>query len=121
MPKSVLIVEDDPRSRKLVKDLAEAKGYATLEAANGREGVDAALKHRPGLIFMDVQMPVMDGLEAIGILRASPETARTPIVVLTAFSLPTEEEEIRASGCDEFMIKPVDTRKLVSLFEKYLA
>ncbi|WP_022660967.1 response regulator [Paucidesulfovibrio longus] len=121
MPKSVLIVEDDPRSRRLVKDLVEAKGYQALEAVNGREGVDLARKSAPDLILMDIQMPVMDGLEAIRHIRETPGLDKTPIVVLTAFSMPTEEEEIRASGCDEYMSKPIDTRRLVKMFQDYLA
>lgn len=120
MAKKVLVVEDDPRSRKLVKDLVEVMGYQVLEAVNGQEGLDTAVNHLPDLIFMDVQMPGMDGIEAIRRIRKVPQAADIPIVVLTAFSLPAEEEEIRASGCNDFMTKPIDTRKFVSLLKEYL-
>ena len=120
MAKKVLIVEDDPRSLKLVKDLIEALGHTALEAVNGLEGVNMAASHSPDLILMDVQMPVMDGLEAIRRIRGLEGRGAIPIVVLTAYSLPAEENEIRASGCDDLMTKPIDTRQLVKLIRQYL-
>ncbi|CCH48896.1 response regulator [Pseudodesulfovibrio piezophilus] len=120
MSKKVLVVEDDPRSLKLVRDLVEALGYQALEAMNGLDGVIMAEEQHPDLIFMDIQMPVMDGLEAIKRIRALPSNNSIPIIVLTAYSLPTEESEIRASGCNDLMTKPIDTRRLVALLHEYL-
>lgn len=112
MPLTVLIVEDEPRNRKLASDLCRVLGHTVLEAENGRVGVDMATAEMPDLIFMDVQMPVMNGVEAISLLRENPDTQNIPIVVLTAHTMAGDEESIRASGCDDYMSKPINTRRL---------
>ena len=119
MPLTVLIVEDEPRNRKLASDLCHVLGHTVLQAENGQEGVHMAAANLPDLIFMDVQMPVMNGLEAIAALRGDEATRSIPVVVLTAHTMAGDEEEIRASGCDDYMSKPIDTRRFKTMLQDY--
>ena len=80
MGRVILIVEDDPRNLKLIRDLLQIRGYATLEATYGKQGVDMARAKMPDLILMDIQMPVMDGFKAKNILKADPVTKSIPII-----------------------------------------
>ena len=120
MKKTALIVEDDERNRRLFRDLLRFRGFEVLEAGNGKEGVDAARAKRPDLILMDIQMPVMDGLEAIGILKADPGTRGIPVLAVTSYAMKDEEERIRAAGCDGYISKPVDTREFLEKVSRYL-
>ncbi len=113
MRKVILIAEDNEMSLTLVVDLIRIAGFETLEAANGKQAVDLARKHKPDLILMDIQMPVMDGLEATRILKADSETRGIPIIALTAGAMKGDQEEIIEAGCDESLTKPLDTRKFL--------
>jgi len=115
----VLIVEDDLKNLKLLRDLLEVSGYSTLEAKDGRQGIEMAKAHKPALILMDIQMPIMDGLEATEILKADPETKDIPIIALTSHAMAGDEERIRKAGCDGYMSKPIDTRKFLKRLEQY--
>lgn len=121
MARVILIVEDEPRNRKLIRDLLQIKGYATLEATNGKQGVKIAREKKPDLILMDILMPVMDGLEATRILKADAETKDIPIIALTSYAMKADEERIRQAGCDEYITKPIDTREFVKKITEYLA
>ena len=106
--KVVLVVEDDPKSLKLVRDLLRVSGYETLEATDGKQAVELAIGKKPNLILMDIQMPVMDGLEATGILKNDDKTKNIPVVALTAFAMNGDEEKILEAGCDGYISKPID-------------
>lgn len=121
MARVILIVEDEPRNRKLFRDLLQLKGYATLEATNGKQGVKIAREKKPDLILMDILMPVMDGLEATRILKTDAETKDIPIIALTSYAMKGDEERIRQAGCDEYITKPIDTREFVKKITEYLA
>lgn len=121
MARVILIVEDEPRNRKLFRDLLQLKGYATLEATNGKQGVKIAREKKPDLILMDILMPVMDGLEAARILKTDAETKDIPIIALTSYAMKGDEERIRQAGCDEYITKPIDTREFVKKITEYLA
>ena len=82
----ILIVEDNEKNLKLVRDLLQVKGYRTLEAGTGELGVELARRHTPHLILMDIQLPGLDGVAALGQLRAEPTTASIPVIALTAFA-----------------------------------
>ena len=82
--KTVLIVEDNDKNMKLARDILEAKGYAVLAATCGEDGVKLATEHLPDLVLMDIQMPGIDGVEALGLLRAEPRTAAVPVIAFTA-------------------------------------
>src|SRR6266581_4317702 len=80
----ILIVEDNERNLKLVRDVLQVKGYETLEAVTGEDGVKLAVEHKPDLVLMDIQLPGMNGIEALGVLRANPITAKIPVIAVTA-------------------------------------
>jgi len=120
MSKVILIVEDEPRNLKLIRDLLHVVGYETLEATDGKQGIELAKAHRPDLILMDIAMPVMDGLEATKALKADAETKNTHIIALTSHAMKGDEERIRAAGCDGYLTKPIDTREFLKKVAEYL-
>jgi len=120
MGRVVLIVEDDPKNLKLIRDLLQIRGYTTLEATDGKQGVDMARAKMPDLILMDIQMPVMDGFEAISILKADPVTKSIPIIALTAFAMQGDREKCMEAGCNDYITKPLDTRAFVTKVKEYL-
>jgi len=121
MEKVILIVEDDVKNMKLFRDLLQANGFCTLEAGNGKEGVEIALQNLPDLILMDVMMPVMNGIDAITILKSDGRTRQIPVIALTSFALPDEKKRIIEAGCDSYILKPVRIKQLVDKIRKYLA
>lgn len=120
MGRVILIVEDDPKNLKLIRDLLQIRGYTTLEATDGKQGVDMAREKMPDLILMDIQMPVMDGLEATSILKADPVTKSIPIIALTAFAMQGDREKCMEAGCNDYITKPLDTRAFVTKVKEYL-
>jgi two-component system cell cycle response regulator DivK len=108
----ILIVEDNARNLRLVRDVLNHGGYRTLEAASAEEGLALARAELPALVLMDVQLPGMDGLEALGRLRADPATARLPVLALTAFAMKNDRERFLAAGFDGYLEKPLDIRRL---------
>ena len=106
--KVVLVVEDDPKNLKLVRDLLRVSGYETLEATDGKQAVELAKDNKPNLILMDIQIPVMDGLEATGLLKNDDKTKNIPVVALTASVMNGDEERILKAGCDGYISKPID-------------
>ncbi len=116
----ILIVEDNERNRMLLRDILHHYGHEVLEAVNGREGLDMAREHLPELIFMDIQMPVMSGLTAGEALKSDARTRNIKTVALTAFAMKGDRERILASGFDEYMSKPLDTRRLPQLVEELI-
>lgn len=119
--KTVLIAEDEPNNLKLAQDILEVSGYATLEATDGQQAIELARSYNPDLILMDIQMPVMDGLEATKVLKADPKTRFIPVIALTAYAMKGDEDKVLAAGCEEYLTKPLDTRRLLNMVEIYLA
>jgi len=117
---AILIVDDDPRNLKLIRDLLQVKGYRTLEATDGKQGIEAANTSKPDLIVMDIQMPVMDGLEATKILKAEEKTKGIPIIALTSYAMKGDEKRILGVGCDDYITKPIDTRDFLKRVAGYL-
>jgi two-component system, cell cycle response regulator DivK len=93
-------------------------GYRTLEASDGEEGIELARSHRPDLILMDVQLPGMDGVEALGRLRADAATATIPVVALTAFAMKDDRERFLAAGFRGYLEKPISVRELLGRWER---
>ena len=120
MGRVILIVEDDPTNLKLIRDLLQIKGYTTLEATDGKQGVDMARAKMPDLILMDIQMPVMDGFEATSILKADPVTKSITIVALTAFAMQGDREKCIEAGFNDYITKPLDTRAFMTKIKEYL-
>ena len=121
MEQVILIVEDEPRNLKLIRDLLEVSGYMVLEAIDGKQGVEIAKAKKPDLILMDIQLPVMEGFEATRILKADERTRDIPIMALTAHAMEGDEEKIKAAGCDGYISKPIDTRGFLNKITEYLA
>ena len=121
MTPKILVVEDNPQNRMLMVDILDAHGYEVIQARTGEEGIKAAKLHKPGLILLDVQLPVMDGLEAARILKADPETNAIKIIMVTSFAMRGDRERIMAAGADDYLAKPIDTRQLPKLVKRLLS
>jgi two-component system cell cycle response regulator DivK len=115
---TVLIVEDNDKNMKLARDVLQAKGYDTLEAVTGEDGVKLALERRPDLVLMDIQLPGINGIEAFRQLRADPKTARIPVVALTASVTPTDRSAITAAGFDAFVSKPISLKEFLDTVKR---
>ena len=114
----VLIVEDNEKNMKLARDVLQVKGYQTLEAVTGEDGVRLAKEKLPDLVLMDIQLPGVDGIEALRRLRADPATARIPIAALTASVTPTDRHQITAAGFDAFLSKPIDLKEFLDTVQR---
>lgn len=120
MPKKILVIDDNEMNRKLVRMSLITKGHEIIEAADGREGIEAASAHKPDLIIMDIQMPVIDGFAAIEIIKKDPATKDIKIIALTAYAMKGDRERILQSGCDEYMSKPIDLKPFIAIVERLL-
>ena len=105
----------------MIRDLLQVKGYETIETVDGRQGVALAKEHHPKLILMDIQMPVMDGIQAAKILKADQETKGIPIIALTAYAMKGDEEKMREAGCEGYIAKPIDTRRFLKKVADYFS
>jgi two-component system, cell cycle response regulator DivK len=114
----VLIIEDNEKNMKLARDLLQVKGYATLEAATGEEGVRLAKERKPDLVLMDIQLPGINGIEAFRQLRADPATAAIPVAALTASVTPTDRSEITRAGFDAFLGKPISIKEFLETVQR---
>lgn len=117
--KTVLIIEDNPKNRKIMADLLRRNGYRFIEADDGQSGYNLAVSERPDLILMDIQLPVMDGYEATRRLRANESTRDIPIVVITSFAMKDEERRAREAGCDEYLAKPIDIHGFIETVKRF--
>jgi two-component system cell cycle response regulator DivK len=114
----VLIIEDNEKNMKLARDVLQVKGYETLEAVTGEDGVKLALQRRPDLVLMDIQLPGINGIEAFRQLRADAKTAHIPVVALTASVTPTDRSQITAAGFDAFIGKPIDLKEFLATVKR---
>ena len=109
----ILIVEDNEKNRRLVRDVLQFKGYRTLDAETGEEGVAKAKEHKPDLILMDYQMPGIDGIEAFRQIRGDSSTAHIPIVAVTASAMPEDALKMKQAGFDGFQTKPINLKEFM--------
>ena len=116
---TILIVEDNEKNMKLVRDILQFKGYQTVEAVTGNQGVTLARERRPDLILMDIQLPDINGIEALHLIRADPDLRATPVVAVSASVMPDEQQKIVASGFDAYVTKPIDLKTFVATVEKF--
>lgn len=120
MSEKILIVEDNPRSMKLILMTLKSCGYSLLEAIDGEEALDITKKEQPHLIIMDIQLPKMDGLEVIRLLKRMPELNHIPIIAITAYAMKGDEEKIMEAGFDAYLSKPINTRELPRIIAEIL-
>ena len=109
----ILVVEDNEKSRKLVRDVLTFKGYEVIDAETGEEGVRLAQKRRPSLILMDIRLPGIDGIEALGQLRAEPATREIPVLAMTASVMTEDRQKVMDAGFDAFQSKPIKVKDFV--------
>ena len=121
MSKKILIVEDILMNRRLIQDILTYHGYEVIEAENGEEAVKIAREQKPDLIIMDLQMPVMNGFEAIKILRSDPVTKDIKVIAVTSFAMAGDREKVLAAGFDDYISKPLNTRELPKLVNRLLS
>ena len=114
----ILIVEDNDKNLKLVRDVLQVKGYETCEAGTGEDGIKIARKRMPDLILMDIQLPGMSGIDALKALRAEPAIAALPVVAITASVMQQDRQEIMRAGFDGFIEKPINLRGLLDSVQK---
>jgi len=109
----ILIVEDNEKNLKLVRDVLQYKGYQTIEAGTGEDGVRLARERGPALILMDIQLPGIDGITALGQLRADPATRAIPVIAVTASAMTQDRKKIMAAGFDGYQTKPIRVREFM--------
>jgi len=121
MPKKILIVEDDPKNMKVVVMALRPHGYALLEATDGEEALEIALRDTPDLILLDMQLPKMSGLEVTRKLREMPAFSHIRIIALTAYAMKGDKEKFIEAGCDAYLSKPINTRELPRVIAEILS
>ena len=120
MTYKILVVDDHKLNLELARQVLTYHGYEVLEAENGQDGVRLAKEARPDLILMDIQMPVLDGLEAARLLKEDPETRHIPVLALTSYAMKGDREKAMAAGMDDYITKPIDIRTLPEIVKKYI-
>ena len=120
MSKRILVVEDQPDNRQIIRDMLARTDYEIIEAENGEEALAAIAKHRPDLILMDIQLPIMDGYTAVSRIKADPALRSIPIIAVTSYALNGEEKKARAAGCDDYVPKPFSPRQQLAIIRRYL-
>lgn len=116
----ILIVEDNAKNMKLARDVLQSRGYATLEAVTGEDGVRIAIEKKPDLVLMDIQLPGINGIEALRQVRADPACARIPVVAFTASVTSTDRSQISAAGFDGFLSKPINLKEFLDTVKRLL-
>jgi len=120
MSKRILVVEDQPDNRQIIRDMLAPTDYEIMEAENGEQALAAIAKQRPDLILMDIQLPIMDGYTATRQIKADPAMRSIPIIAVTSYALSGEEKKARAAGCDDYVPKPFSPRQLLAKIRQYL-
>lgn len=116
----ILLVEDNEKNRLLVHDVLSFFGYEVSEAVNGEEAVQKAREMLPDIVLMDIQMPVMDGIAAMKLLREDEETAGLNIIALTSFAMKHDREKLLEVGFDDYLAKPINIRELPHFVKRHL-
>ncbi len=121
MPEKILVIEDNEQNRILMRQILTYHGYDVLEAADGLTGLEMARAHMPALILLDIQMPVMNGFIVIRELRNNPELGKIKVIAVTSFAMKGDREKALQAGFDEYVTKPIDTRKFPELVKQVLS
>jgi two-component system, cell cycle response regulator DivK len=116
----ILIVEDNPKNLKLVRDTLQVKGYRTIETGTGEEGVQLAREQHPALVLMDIHLPGITGVEAFRQLRDDPATRAIPVIAVTASVMAQERQKVMNAGFDGFQGKPISVRELLETIRQVL-
>ncbi len=118
---TILIVEDNERNMKLLRDVLQHQGYETLEAPTGNDGVRLAIERRPDLVLMDIQLPDIDGITALERIRSDPALDAVPVLAVSASVMPEEQQKVVSSGFDAFITKPINLKNFLAEVTRFLA
>ena len=119
--KTILIVEDNEKNMKLVRDILRHNGFTTIEATTGGEGVRLASEGKADLILMDIQLPDIDGIEALRRIRADRALDTVPVIAVSASVMPDDQQKIVTSGFDAFVTKPINLKQFLDTVKRFLA
>lgn len=117
----ILIVEDNEKNRRLVRDVLQFKGYQTIESETGEGGLELARERRPALVLMDIQLPGMDGITALKHLREDPATRAIRVMAVTASAMTQDRQTILAAGFDAYQSKPINVKAFLEAVQELLA
>jgi two-component system, cell cycle response regulator DivK len=117
--KRVLVVEDNQKNTKLFRDVLQATGYSTLEAATGEDAIELAVAHTPALVLMDIQLPGIDGVETLARLRGDNRPASIPVLALTPQAMSGDRERFLEVGFDGYLSKPIDIADLIQAVQEH--
>lgn len=118
--KRILVIEDNEDNLYLIMFILKENGHSVIVARNGSDGVEKAIKEKPDLILMDIQLPDIDGLEATRRIRASEADGDLPIIAITSYAMPGDRRKALAAGCTSYIEKPINTETIMAEIEKYL-
>ena len=121
MPKKILIVEDNPQNRKVELMALRPHGYTLLQATDGEEALQIAVRDKPDLIIIDIQLPKVSGLEVTNRLRQIPDFNHLPILAVTAYAMGEDKKKAIEAGCDAYLSKPINTRELPRVVAEMLS
>ena len=121
MSKRILVIEDQEDNRQILRDLLTSADFEVIEAEDGQAGLVAAADHRPDLILMDMQLPILDGYEATRRLKADVALHAIPVIAVTSYASSSDADKARAAGCDAFVSKPFSPRQLLAKVREYLS
>jgi len=116
----ILIVEDNEKNRKLVRDVLQFKGYQTVESETAEEGIRLAREQKPALVLMDFHLPGMNGIEAFKVLRADPRTSAIPVLAVTASAMTEDRQKIMEAGFEGLQTKPINVREFLEAVAQIL-
>jgi CheY-like chemotaxis protein len=117
----ILIIEDNEKNRKLMRDVLQVKGYKTIETETAEEGIKLAIEQLPALILMDIQLPGMDGITALKQLKANTTTKSIPVIAVTASAMTYKRQTMLAEGFDGYQSKPISVKDFFGEIERVLA
>ena len=117
----ILIIEDNEKNRRLVRDVLQFKGYETIESETGEEGVELARSRQPALVLMDIQLPGIDGITALKRLREDPATRGMRVMAVTASAMTQDRQTILAAGFDAYQSKPINVKGFLEAVQELLA
>jgi two-component system, cell cycle response regulator DivK len=120
MSKRILVVDDQPDNRQIIRDMLARTDYEITEAENGELALAAISKQRPDLILMDIQLPIMDGYTTTSRIKSDPKLRSIPIIAVTSYALSGDDRKARAAGCDDCVPKPFSPRHLLPKIRHYL-
>ena len=116
----ILIVEDNEKNMKLVRDVLQVKGYSTVEASTAEEGIKLTAEHKFDLILMDIQLPGMNGIDALHLLRADAATAAIPVIAVTASVMQQDKKQIMEAGFDAYIGKPINLKEFLETVQRFI-